>query len=403
MFLPVLLVRDFGLAGFLTFAIPNCLGAAAMGFVLRDPAASTRLVHRHLGAMRAFSLVTIAFHVFFLAWLGSTAGVDPTRLIGIAAGVSAVVAVVPGRAQGWLALGLWALVALVIGAWATGTLIDVLRAAGLGDAPSAFAAVSGAGAATPMLPVSHAAFLAPVCVFGFLLCPYLDLTFHRARQATSRAGGKLAFSLGFLGLFPTMIVFTLAYAAVFLTGGPASVAASTLVLVHIAVQAGYTVGVHVDALRRSTRHAVPSVNDASPKQVGRNAQSRFSDAPTLLTTVLVTWLVSVVILAGGREYLAASPPGERGLGETIYRSFMAFYGLIFPAHVWLIMLPAARGEAGATSAVARRGLRVLVLAVIIAGPMYWLGFNAFLTWWLVPGLGVVLLARLAIRGRATSA
>ena len=36
MFLPVLLLRDLGLGGFLVFAIPNILGAAAMGWLLRD-------------------------------------------------------------------------------------------------------------------------------------------------------------------------------------------------------------------------------------------------------------------------------------------------------------------------------------------------------------------------------
>ena len=50
MFLPVLLYRDFGLRGFILFAVPNVLGAAAMGWVLRTPASSSRLVSRHPGA-----------------------------------------------------------------------------------------------------------------------------------------------------------------------------------------------------------------------------------------------------------------------------------------------------------------------------------------------------------------
>ena len=66
MFLPVLLVRDYGLWAWFVFAIPNVVGAAAMGWVLRDADASLRLQTKHLPAVVAFSLVTIAFHVFFL-------------------------------------------------------------------------------------------------------------------------------------------------------------------------------------------------------------------------------------------------------------------------------------------------------------------------------------------------
>ena len=36
MFLPVLLVRDYGVWGWIVFAVPNVLGAAAMGWVLRS-------------------------------------------------------------------------------------------------------------------------------------------------------------------------------------------------------------------------------------------------------------------------------------------------------------------------------------------------------------------------------
>jgi len=61
-------------------------------------------------------------------------------------------------------------------------------------------------------PPTGALLIAPVCLFGFLLCPYLDLTFHRARQATAPRAGAIAFALGFAGPFLLMIVFTLWYA-----------------------------------------------------------------------------------------------------------------------------------------------------------------------------------------------
>src|SRR2546421_402382 len=61
--------------------------------------------------------------------------------------------------------------------------------------------------------------LAAVCVFGFMLCPYLDLTFHRARQGTSVYGAIASFTIGFGALFLAMIVFTLWYAPLVLPPG----------------------------------------------------------------------------------------------------------------------------------------------------------------------------------------
>ena len=68
MFLPVLLVRDYGVWGFVVFAIPNVLGAAVMGWTVRSPQHSESLVAAHRDACRGFSLVTIAFQVYFAGW-----------------------------------------------------------------------------------------------------------------------------------------------------------------------------------------------------------------------------------------------------------------------------------------------------------------------------------------------
>src|SRR5690348_12492685 len=61
MFLPVLLVRDFGPRSFVIFAVPNVLGAAIMGAALQRPGASESLVRRHGLASWGFSFVTVAF------------------------------------------------------------------------------------------------------------------------------------------------------------------------------------------------------------------------------------------------------------------------------------------------------------------------------------------------------
>lgn len=381
MFLPVLLVRDFGVWGFVTFALPNCLGAAAMGWVLKSPGASAELVNRHAGAMRLFSVVTALFHVFFLAWLASWDKLPfrPELLIGVAAGVSIVVALMHDRLRGWLGVLLWAGVVFV--------LVRVFLA-------SEPARVSHSLPA-PALPSHDVLYLAPVCVFGFLLCPYLDLTFNRARQLVpSRAGGIAAFSVGFLLLFPTMILFTLAYAGDFL--GSQTVALA-LVCSHIAVQAGYTVGVHA--------HTLLALNDMQSGDHVHALRPPLPRAAQLMTSVLIAWLASVLLHGVFRQFFAAHPPGPAGaaigLGEIIYRCFMAFYGLVFPAYVWVCMIPTRTApdatHAGLSGPLGERKFWVLLVAIAAAAPFYYLGFIERQTHWLAVGVGIVLLARLAAK------
>src|SRR5215217_5563964 len=64
MFLPVLLTRDFGGFSWFVFAAPNVVGAAAMGWVLKD-GTSEVISDAHRYALMMFSLVTTTFQVFF--------------------------------------------------------------------------------------------------------------------------------------------------------------------------------------------------------------------------------------------------------------------------------------------------------------------------------------------------
>ena len=58
-------------------------------------------------------------------------------------------------------------------------------------------------------PSGELIWLAMVCAFGFALCPYLDLTFHEAKQATDEVEGKRAFGIGFGLIFCSMIILTM--------------------------------------------------------------------------------------------------------------------------------------------------------------------------------------------------
>jgi hypothetical protein len=362
MFLPVLLVRDFGIWGFVVFAVPNVLGAAAMGWVLGSEQ-SRSMVSRHARACHAFSIVTIAFQGFFL-W--SMLGSDVlSRSVGPAAAGAAQVLmmalliwfVMPGarphRFGGVraLAMGVWVVsAACLLLAWRHGAL--------------RFEAFPAGSMSRDLVWVS------PVCLFGFGLCPYLDLTFHRTRQDLSAAGARRAFALGFGAFFVLMILGTLGYA---------SLAAAVLedpnyalprlgvalIAIHMTVQLLFTIFVHVQQLSRFPARTI--------------AYESLGAAVVLFTVLFFTSLSY-----NEMRHNAFST------WEVQYRIFMAFYGLVFPAYVWLCMIPTRDGHSGPS----RGKVRVWLFAVGVAAPMFWMGFIERQTWWLAPGLFVVLAARL---------
>jgi hypothetical protein len=352
MFLPVLLVRDMGIWGWIVFAVPNVVGAAAMGWVLARPGQSERMVRDHIAACAAFSAVTIAFHVFFLLWF-------VPRLVGLpAAAVSfALVAIYllltisRGKSDLPVAVLVWAFSLAMFGLFAAHggrAMVSPIRASSLGPA-----------------------WLAPVCIFGFLLCPYLDLTFHRARQALGSTEARVAFGLGFGVCFFSMIVFSLCYAATLwpLLGADwrehLRPALGAIIAAHVIVQAAFTLSAH-------TRSFVSA-------EVKR---------PAILIVLI---LAQVALFLGlGANLL----PRYHGLdaGEVIYRLFMAFYGLIFPAYVWLCIVPGRDGRSGVTPG----KVRAMVLGVLVAAPMFWMGFIENRMAWLAPGLLVVLLSRFTV-------
>ncbi len=382
MFLPVLLVRDYGVWGWVVFAVPNVIGAGAMGWVLRNGAAE-RIARIHRGATVAFGGVTVVFQLYFLLWMSDAGHVEvppaaaaPSRpwwlffvVYAAMAGLGWVlVRFKDGRA--W-PLALWC-GSFVVGAW--------LTFAGRLDFAGALARSAASGHATGVL------WLAPVCVFGFLLCPYLDLTFLHADSQQNRSESRASFTLGFGVLFLAMILFTLGYTTAFIPMSegveqrwPMSLTVN-LVGLHMLAQIVFTVGVHIAAIVRSigTRGLKPS---------------------------LVLLLGAVVL--GGLVWAIQFRwiPGLGGLvcGEVVYRCFMSFYGLVFPAYVWLCMIPSRDGHSGIDGAIGRRKLVVLLGACALAAPCYWMGFIERAEWWLAPGLGVVLVARLLVRGRAKAA
>lgn len=352
MFLPVLLVRDVGFWGWIVFAAPNVIGAALMGWVIKSPESSRAIVAGHARACGAFSVVTIAFHVFFVLWF-------VPRLVGLpiascAFPLAAVYLLLTyARPKSDL------LAAAV--AWLISLAMFVL-----------FLRTPHAILPTPhLLPNIDALALAPVCLVGFALCPYLDLTFHRARQELpTRAQSKFAFGAGFGVFFFLMIVFSLLYARAL---DPLLApewrrhlrpAFGAILATHMIVQAAFTLAAHA---RSFAARATPA------GVFGLIVLSQFSILAALGATMI--------------PRLFHLDPGE-----VVYRLFMAFYGLVFPAYVYLCMIPRTRGIAAAPPT--RAALRIATLAILAAAPFFWLGFIQNRMLWLLPGVALVLLARL---------
>ena len=94
MYLAVILLRDLGWPGFLAFAIPNVIGAAAFGYVLASGARSEALIAGHRPALRWFSITAVAYHGYFAAFLvtilspGSPAPQTSTALFVLAAAIA---------------------------------------------------------------------------------------------------------------------------------------------------------------------------------------------------------------------------------------------------------------------------------------------------------------------------
>ena len=356
MFLPLLLMRDFGIAAVAVFAVPNVLGAMAMGWVLRD-GASERIVAEHRGMVRAFSVVTVAFQSFFLTWMLSWLGTSFAMLALAAAGLSLVSSMArPSRSDVVTAGG-------GVAQWviSVGVLGVALGNGAIGSLPPNLPAAS-----IEIMP------LAMVCMLGFALCPYLDVTFHHARQRTSGATARGAFGLGFGLFFLAMIVGTVLYSgavsAVANGGAKIGLVLLWVLGLHIGLQLLYTVRVHSERWAASGRG----------------------------------WMVSAALVGVAIGLMATTSPGgplARGgmtTAEMCYRVFMAFYGLVFPAYVWICMIPSRGGAAGRQAGI------VAAAAVALAAPCYWMGFIERQTWWLALGVAVVVVARVAVRRSATT-
>lgn len=316
MYLPVVMLREYGWAGFLAFAVPNVLGCAAFGWIFTR-ARSEQWRSRGGVAMACFSAVTVSYHVFFLGFVTRGLFADGTEaaagtaflLILLLMGAALAISMAPPRSWPWLGAFVYCTSLLGFAIY-----LDPVGRTAL--ASHAWAGVR---------PLAELPWLVPTLVFGFLLCPALDLSFHRARRESPSRLSFLVFGV----TFAVMLLFTASYAPALADHVPSLIAA------HLASQSLFTVAVHLRELRES--------RDRGEWSIPRS------------------WIVVGVAAVVG----IAAPL------ESNYLRFLAFYGLIFPAFV----LFAARFPRGGP----RWRMAILAVVLLLSLPIQELGFIEFRT------------------------
>ena len=375
MFFPVLLVRDYGLWGWVAFATPNVLGAAAMGYVLKDRAASLRITEKHRNACRWFGWITVAYQAYLIGALAGPFGLT-------AVGVLTLAVLLVGRADSqrdtWTALVTFA---VSLGLFGYALTTDRLW---MGWNPKSY---------MDILEEPRFWLFVPAAVFGFLLCPYLDLTFHRARQATTPGTGKAAFTLGFCGVFFSMIVFSLAYAGAFENvtahiGLDIAPLLWPVLLIQLVVQGAFTAAVHIRSL-------TPRVTSVEGAKTGANPGGGDGGGKRAEFVLFVVVIIAVSLGLGALlmdRLPVVWPDGfiVTNVTELIYRLFLLLYGTVLPGYVFLCMIPTYRQ-------VSHKG-KIGVFAVA-ATLSYLLACGAFIagySWWVLAILVVMMVARIAI-------
>jgi len=357
MWLPLLLIDRWGWPGFWAFAIPNVLGCAAMGYVVGSRKRSEQLVEQHRGAMRWFSVFTIGFQLFWITALFAVLdwlqlGSSETFLIlavpGLVLVLAGCIALLPSTA--WLVLaGL--LFLYMLGAFsAAGThFIEQIRSTGTREPHELWG-------------------LLPLLTIGFLLSPYLDLTFHRARRETPSTHAFAVFGLAFL--------FVLLFVTTYDHIDPPNTRPLVLVLVLVFwfFQVVFTVGAHLRELL--------ATNQAAP--------NRWGSTPWLIAVSLLP--VPVVWVAwwlGGHH-------AEDWLLEDTYLRFLAFYGLAVPAWVLAFMGPLRPAKR------TRKSMMILAAAIIAALPFAEIGMIHSATWWLLGSVLIICATALLLPRPSTS-
>ncbi len=407
MVLPALLIRDMGISGFIIFALPNCIGAAAMGTILSGQNARD-IPKRHGGMILTFSIITVAYHFYIAGYL-------LTNLLGLMSiglfALSIVLASVFIRL--WKDRGgmIFSMIVWVV------SIVAFLVSLSMTEA-NPFTILNE----KPLLDRSYMWFFLPASVAGFLLCPYLDATFLRARARTSKVTGALAFKVGFLVIFASMIIFTTAYGHKLVEAFAGEESRldgiwGVLLMVHIPLQMGLTVSWHCREIFECSnswlKNIVSKVKHRDCNQCERLSKN-FIKAGFIGSLAGCIIIFASLFLLGLlfrnisfdlfndfkithkiTNFIEAYKI-ERyiSVGEIGYRCILILYGTLFPAYVLLMMIPTFYKSN------LKRSWWFYGATVVLSTATAYLGFVHDMGWAIAVTTGVIGLARLWIEFKA---
>ncbi|MEZ6191870.1 MAG: hypothetical protein R3C45_11365 [Phycisphaerales bacterium] len=227
----------------------------------------------------------------------------------------------------------------------------------------------------------------PAAVFGFALCPYLDLTFHRARQATTPGAGRAAFAIGFGVIFFSMIIFSLGYAGAFEDvnahiGFDLAPRLWPVLLVQLVVQGAFTVAVHLRSLRR------PTPTGQTPGAGGGGSLAEFGLAVTVAAGLMMG--LGALLVDGEPQPWMRNWEFVTSVTELGYRAFLLLYGTVFPAYVLICMTPTYRQVSHKSRVV------LFAVAAALSYPLACAAFIANRSLWVLPILAVMVISRVAV-------
>lgn len=257
-----------------------------MGFYFKHRKQQQAFENKHRSAIAIFSYVTIGYQLLFIAWLGATIG-QPWILLVVLT-VAGLIYSSKGVITYWALAFYLASVGLFIGFinsdWQP---VDI--------------------SARSYWP--HA--VLPLAI-GFIFSPYLDITFHRAYKSSDSP--KLSFTLGFGALFLSFLTFVFFYAGslgdIFFTQAVPTLVVYP-VIAFLVLQIAFTVAAHSSEL--STQQYLK---------------------PSLLASAIAAFsVITVGVLTLFKD--ANIPWINLPLEETLYKSFLFFYSLVFPLYLLL--------------------------------------------------------------------
>jgi hypothetical protein len=336
-FFPLILGRDYGWPALVAFTVFNIGGAIAMGFYFKQRTQQQQFEHKHKSAIALFSYITIAYQLFFVSWLGFVVGLywllPAVLFIGLMI---------------YFSKAYIKSVAIIFYVLSIALFILFLNL----DLPPVDL---GAKLYWP-----HA--VLPLAI-GFILSPYLDITFHRAYKQSHHP--KLSFLLGFGVFFLSLLFFVFNYAAslgdiFFNQAVPASIIYP--VIAFLVLQTSFTIAAHCSELKLQD----------------------YIKGPALFGTIggFSAMVLAMLFFFQGSKIYSTNLPFE----ETLYKSFLFFYSLVFPLYLMI-----------------RKSTSRYLWALAICTPAYALGFlvggqySYFLSIGVACIVGLTLLSRQTVR------